>query len=166
MALWHRLCEMSVDDLRSADVPPDGESTDDPWHLTALATKDGLRYPTTVRPWVRRSFNWSRNVAVRSQAVARSYRYIEGDYADAPDIEATWFIDPPYQRVAKGYTYGASDIDFDVLAEWCRSRRGQVIVCEQEGADWLPFRPLVTHSSINNRPTTEVWWLNQTGATS
>jgi hypothetical protein len=32
-------------------------------------------------------------------------------------------------------------IDFRALAKWCRARQGQVIVCENSDALWLPFRP-------------------------
>jgi site-specific DNA-adenine methylase len=56
--------------------------------------------------------------------------------------DATWFIDPPYQKQGEHYHHGASDIDFPALGEWCRKRRGQVIACENDGADWLPFRSL------------------------
>ncbi len=55
---------------------------------------------------------------------------------------ATWFIDPPYQKQGEHYHHGARDIDFPAMGEWCRHRRGQVIVCENDGADWLPFRAL------------------------
>ena len=85
---------------------------------------------------------------------------VEGSYLDAPDVEATWFIDPPYQRAnRRGYLHGASTFNFVGLAEWCRSRRGQVIVCEQEGADWLPFEPLTAVSSHRGAISTEVVWL-------
>ena len=33
------------------------------------------------------------------------------------------------------------DIDFPALGEWCRTRSGQVMVCENVGATWLPFTP-------------------------
>lgn len=71
-----------------------------------------------------------------------------GTYADAPDEQATWFIDPPYRvydtLAGSLYVHGADSIDFDHLADWCRSRRGQVMVCEQHPADWLPFEPFRT----------------------
>jgi len=66
---------------------------------------------------------------------------IEGSYEEAPPWEATWFIDPPYYRAGKHYRFGSDRIDYADLGAWCRSCRGQVIVCEQVGADWLPFRP-------------------------
>lgn len=73
----------------------------------------------------------------------RHWTLIEGNYADAPDIEATWFIDPPYAIAGKHYRFGSDTIDYGQLAGFCRARRGQVIVCENEGADWLPFRPFL-----------------------
>lgn len=61
-------------------------------------------------------------------------------YQDLPDIEATWFIDPPYANDAGDrYRQGSSAIDFQHLGQWCLSRQGQVIVCENQGAAWLGF---------------------------
>jgi hypothetical protein len=60
------------------------------------------------------------------------------DYRDIVDVEATWFVDPPYVGLNH---YRQGDIDYSDLALWCASRTGQVIVCENEGADWLPFEP-------------------------
>ena len=37
-----------------------------------------------------------------------------------------------------GKYYKYNNIDYRHLAEWCKSRKG---LCEQEGADWLPFKP-------------------------
>lgn len=69
----------------------------------------------------------------------RNWDVGEGDYFDAPDIEATWFIDPPYSQQS---LYPYNDIDYGRLADWCRTRKGQVIVCENSDATWLPFQPL------------------------
>lgn len=64
----------------------------------------------------------------------------EGDFADAPNVSATWFVDPPY--VDKGKYYRVPFADFDRLAAWSQSRAGRVIVCEGAEADWLPFEVL------------------------
>ena len=80
-----------------------------------------------------------RRVAEVSSKISH-WKIIEGEYFDAPAIEATWFVDPPYQVQGKRYPCGSSDIDYTHLAKWCQDRPGQVIVCENEGADWLPFR--------------------------
>lgn len=49
-------------------------------------------------------------------------------------------------------------MDFDALATWCRSRTGQVIVCEQQGATWLPFTPLADALNSQGKIKTEVIW--------
>ena len=88
----------------------------------------------------------------------RHWVVIEGDYTLAPDIEATWFIDPPYNNRAGSY-YVHADLDYAVLATWCQSRRGQVIVCENEGATWLPFRTFATlKAGVNGKGSKEVIW--------
>ena len=79
-------------------------------------------------------------IASQVEAI-RHWTIIECDYEQAPAIEATWFIDPPYQVAGKHYRHGSKQIDYAALGDWCRSRRGQVLVCENVGASWLPFRP-------------------------
>lgn len=100
---------------------------------------------------------WSRD---RERIAASLYKIRhwgieQKDYRDIPNEEATWFIDPPYQKVctkANGDRYPHSEIDYEELAEWVRTRRGQVIVCEGAGADWLPFKLLTTvNGNTNNR---------------
>lgn len=73
----------------------------------------------------------------------RHWTLIEGDYTEAPDVPATWFVDPPYIDKGRHYRLGSSALDYAALAEWCQSRRGQVMVCENVGAEWLPFRPFI-----------------------
>ncbi len=74
-----------------------------------------------------------------------------GDYSLAPDVEATWFIDPPYNNQA-GATYRMHEIDYHALGLWAQSRQGQVIVCENKGATWLPFKErLAITRGINAR---------------
>ena len=88
----------------------------------------------------------------------RHWRVIEGDYTEAPDVAATWFIDPPYSNRAGSY-YVHSDLDYARLADWCRSRRGQVMVCENEGAAWLPFTPFATlKPGLNGQGSREFLW--------
>lgn len=62
-----------------------------------------------------------------------------GSYEQLDNENASWFIDPPYQDKGKHYPKSARNINFSDLAEWCRSRSGQVIVCEGPAAKWLPF---------------------------
>jgi hypothetical protein len=96
--------------------------------------------------WSReRGWGWTvrmRHLVASQVDAIKHWRIIEGDYTEAPDVEATWFVDPPYNnRAGSHYPCGSDRIDYAALGEWSRARLGQTIVCENEGADWLPFRP-------------------------
>ncbi len=85
-----------------------------------------------------------------------------GDYMDIENQEATWFIDPPYQFGGEHqYKFGNKSMCFKSLSTWCKSRDGQVIVCENTKADWLPFLPVIGIQGVNQTNTTEAIWTNQ-----
>jgi len=69
----------------------------------------------------------------------KHWRVVNKSYHDADMHAATWFVDPPYQG-KPGRTYRHNKIDYNHLAEWCKTLPGQVMVCENVGADWLPFK--------------------------
>lgn len=109
----------------------------------------------------RRMAGWTpeRRALVASQVAAiKHWKIIEGDYSSAPDVAATWFVDPPYTG-EKGAHYMAAVDDYRALATWCRARQGQVIVCENEGADWLPFTTFkLLKAGVNGTGSREVVW--------
>lgn len=72
------------------------------------------------------------------------------DYKAIPKIEAHWHIDPPYNNYA-GSRYPNSDLNYKELADWCKSLPGFVQVCENDGADWLDFKPLCEVASSRGR---------------
>jgi hypothetical protein len=89
---------------------------------------------------------WGRAVRERiASQLPRIAHWIvkHGAHTSAPSVEATWFIDPPYQTQGRHYPCGSADIDYPALAGWCRRRRGQVMVCENTGARWLPFQHFI-----------------------
>ena len=93
------------------------------------------------------------------------WKIIHGDYTEAPGLEATWFIDPPYQEKGHYYRHGSKGLDYGDLARWCRSRRGQVMVCENDGATWLPFNGFRQQRSTwrpaaGEQTSNEVVWYN------
>jgi len=96
----------------------------------------------------------------------RHWRLIEGDYTEAPDMVATWFIDPPYIKAGKHYSTQFSD--YDDLAAWCRERKGHTMVCENVGATWLPFRPYInikaSEGKHGGKVSKEALWLQETGS--
>ena len=79
----------------------------------------------------------------------------QGCYKDIENVESTWFIDPPYE--VGGYKYKHSEIDFNDLAEWCKNRNGQSIVCENTKATWLPFKPMIKMSGCQTTTTEAIW---------
>lgn len=80
----------------------------------------------------------------------RHWKVYNRSYDEAPDREATWFVDPPYQSEA-GRLYTESDLDYTKLGKWCKSRKGQVIACDVQGSDWLPFEPLAVTGVTNSK---------------
>lgn len=89
----------------------------------------------------------------------KHWKIINGDYRCLANIHATWFIDPPYQVGGKWYV--KSNVNYDVLSKWCKSRNGQSIVCENTNATWLPFRPMKKFSGAYSK-TVEAIWSNKT----
>lgn len=89
----------------------------------------------------------------------RHWKIIEGDYTLAPDIEATWFVDPPYQgKPGRRYVCSMAKLDFSELATWCRSLGRQTIVCESTSATWIPFVPFGETRGMTGAPSREAIW--------
>lgn len=100
----------------------------------------------------RAQLNWGQRAKERIASQLprlEGWRVRDGSYETAPDVEATWFIDPPYGDKGRFYRVGFSD--FAALGPWCEARRGRVLVCERDDATWLPFRPLGSFKSSLGR---------------
>lgn len=135
------------------DIGPEGVAAHDledaeRW-LIGMRLNNGVSHPCNApSAWMRRGTHarsfWGQAIRERiaSQVGAiRHWTVIEGDYTEAPDITATWFVDPPYDCAAgRHYVHGSAGLDFAALGNWCRGLSGQRIVCEAMGATWLPFR--------------------------
>lgn len=153
----------TTDDL---DLPQEAR-----WLIGWWLNKATVQPSKSPSKWVREVTTTGENVwgAGVRERIASQQQYIRhwssscGSYLDIDTPhEYTWFIDPPYQ--VRGSSYKHSDIDYAQLAEWCRGLKGQVIVCENEGATWLPFEPFrdtkATHGSRRTGVSREVVWLN------
>ncbi len=170
VALWHQLLGMTPDVIRAMPDPTAG-GRDDRLLVALAAARTTGDTPEwfDVSPRMAQRF---RPMVNRIASVVDECRHFDvraGDYMDAPMVDATWFVDPPYQyqggrrdRTRGGrYRFGNDLIDYAQLGEWCRSLPGQVIVCEQHGADWLPFRPFLdTVNGLHDRYS-EVVWTNE-----
>lgn len=179
-AVWRYLIRVKPKEILSIpNVDPDG-SVDDlnvcqeaKW-LVGLWLNRGVASPRKkpskwMRDGVRPGSFWGSRVreTIASQVESiRHWQVHNRSYADCPvNRRATWFVDPPYEVTGRYYRFGSNLLDYTELADWCKSRKGQVIVCENAGATWLPFKPLAdvktTRSSYRSR---EVYWLKEPGA--
>lgn len=175
--LWDRLLGMTPDEVLAIEVPEVGSKTSDFLIMTS-ATSNAVarcrqmtvtsRMPKIVETMLRRIAEFLPHVVGKVDVIC-------GDYRDAPDIEATWFIDPPYQPhldkktstktvFPQGMGYSrecsADRIDYAALGEWSMTRKGQVVVVEQEGADWMPFTPLFDAHDSQGKKKREVVWVS------
>jgi hypothetical protein len=90
----------------------------------------------------------------------KHWKFLISDYDIIPNQKATWFIDPPYQFGGEAYVWSNKKLNYYFLSEWCRSRKGQVIVCENTKATWMKFNPIISQKGSVHR-TTEAIWSNQ-----
>lgn len=88
----------------------------------------------------------------------RHWEVRHGSFERTPALpEATYFVDPPYTDKGRHYRFRA--VDYPALGDWCQQLPGDVIVCEQHGASWLPFASLASIKSTRGR-SHEVIWTN------
>jgi site-specific DNA-adenine methylase len=113
-----------------------------------------------VSKWGARDYDRNiKNIAQNLYKI-KHWNIVQDDFINIENQVATWFIDPPYQFGGHKYKFSNKLIDFNYLSKWCKSREGQVIVCENTKADWLPFKPVKSMQGIKFT-TTEAMWSNQ-----
>lgn len=176
-AVWDYLIKVSSEEILAIPDLVEGETVDDlevpqeaKW-LVGLWLNRGVSRPRKspskwMRDGIRPGSFWGKRVreTIASQVdFIRHWKIYNCSYVDLPfSSKATWFVDPPYQVAGQYYQYGSSQVDYSDLAKWCKSRPGQVIVCENNGATWLPFRDLaVTKTTRANRRSREVIWITE-----
>lgn len=176
--VWHYLIHASADEIRAIPDLQPGETVADlaipqeaRWLVGFWLNRGVSRPRTGPSAWMRQQIRpgsfWGPRAreSIASQVdYIRHWRVYNCSYESIGSHvrgDATWFIDPPYQRQGKHYHHGAEGIDYLDLGSWCRTRRGQVIVCENAGADWLAFRPLADVKTTRaNARSLEVVWTN------
>lgn len=92
----------------------------------------------------------------------KHWKIMEGEYTEAPDVVATWFIDPPYQFGGSVYVISNKQIDFQKLAPWIKSRQGQVIACENTKATWMDFKPVKAQRGSLHKTTEAIYCNHET----
>ena len=121
--------------------------------------KTASKWKTVIRP---NTQNYKLQMIADNLHKIKHWNVRQGDFRDLENEVATWFIDPPYQFGGEYYKFGNKNINFKELGEWCMSRNGQVIVCENSKAGWLDFQPLVEMRG-NKFKTTECMYLKSEG---
>jgi site-specific DNA-adenine methylase len=179
--VWKYLIRATAKEILSIPDVPSDSTVDDlgiceeaKW-LVGLWLNRGIAYPRKspskwMRDGIRPGSFWGQRVraTISSQLERiRHWTILNCSYDQAPTEEATWFIDPPYIEAGRHYRFGSAKIDFEQLAEWCRARPGQAIVCENEGATWLPFRHLGSFKTTRTKKLSkEVYWINEWSSSS
>lgn len=132
-----------VDDL--VDFPQETKWLVGFWLQPACSGGDPALKPSSWMKTKNKQLLWGSKVKERIAFQVEHIRHWKvscKDYSDLLNPKATWFIDPPYQWK---YLYGKySYIDYEHLGKYVLNRNGQSIVCEEKGADWLPFTDLIT----------------------
>lgn len=135
-----------------------GEKSSEFLHIIHAATKMAFKYKTIkVTPILERNWEISKRVMASNVHKVKHWQIICGDYSEAPDIQATWFIDPPYKnQPGMGYKCSSEFIDYNVLSEWSLNRKGEIVFCEGEFGDYLPFRTLLELKGVAGKSSKEV----------
>jgi hypothetical protein len=154
-----------ITDVREMALPQEAK-----WLIGFWLNKGNVSPCNIPGKWMRD--NWRPNSfwgeAIRGRIASqlqfiRHWKIANKSYNEVENQKASWFIDPPYQ--ISGVRYRFNKIDFSDLGSWCMERIGQVVVCEQDGAEWLPFIPFRTIKALEGKKgakqSKEVVWLNQ-----
>jgi site-specific DNA-adenine methylase len=168
--LWRWLIAADANEIEA--IPENVDCLDDLPTCTRQEARDlvgfwfvkGSVSPVTKKFAWARTGNWDsqfwgpeiKRRIINQLPYIRHWGVVCEDYRNLPDVEACWFVDPPYQRHGRHYVHGS--IDYRELAFWCHRRRGQLIVCEQEGAEWMNFQKFRTIKSLKSRTSAEVFY--------
>jgi hypothetical protein len=182
-AVWDYLIHVSPDEIRRLPVQFDHIDElrlpqEPKWLIGFWLNKGTVQPSKSPSKWMRDYQSrqpgctyWSPAVIERiAQQVPdiRHWTISQASYETIPDTPATWFIDPPYEVAGRAYRF--HDIDYPALGDWCRSRTGRTVVCENAGAAWLPFRTFRTIKGLEGKrggkKSEEVIWTSEECQTS
>lgn len=164
--IWHYLQSCSVKDILGLPVLPKGFKInremfdcDGQYNLMRfLIVQAAYGGNNVVSKWGAMRFEANRKRVACNLFKIKHWTIKQGEYFDV-DVNkvATWFIDPPYTFGGDKYPMKAKYIDFEHLANWCKQLQGQVIVCENTKANWLPFSPLKKIQGVAHQTTEAIW---------
>lgn len=172
VGLWQYLIKVSQAEILALPDLQTGQSVDDfvlpqeaKWLIGFWLNRGSAQPKKTKTAFSSRTERsqlvWSARARERiasDLSAIRGWTIEHRTYADVPRVEATWFVDPPY--LDKGRYYRFHDINYRQLSKWCESLPGRVVVCENDGALWLPFSPLAEIKSTRGTSKEVVWQHN------
>jgi site-specific DNA-adenine methylase len=164
IAIWQFLINASAEDVLSLPNVYAGlrfdsieNISDAERDLTRFCTNRGEGNKNVASSYGVLSWRSKREKMAKQIELVRHWQIINGEYDCLDNVEATWFIDSPYEN-KQGRKYKFNNLDYEKLAAWCLSRKGQVIVCENENSKhWLPFEPLRSFRGIGKTNTEVVY---------
>jgi len=168
--VWHYLQNASKNDILKLPEMKVGMELDkmnlsdgERLLLGFFAGQGSLEPRNKVSPMAAHSFNTTpnryKNIANNLYKI-KHWKIKQGCYSDIDNVEATWFIDPPYMFGGEHYKKNNKDVNYSDLAKWSKNRKGQVIVCENTKSNWLAFKPMKKLQGVSNTFTTEAIWSN------
>ena len=166
--LWKWLIEsatkediLSLPDMNAGDKVDNFDLSEEERYLIGFCINSGSAQPKKT---VAKYNSWNRaKVEIASNIYKiKHWKITNLSYDELDNVEATWYIDPPYQYGGEWYHSSVNNkkLDFESLSMYCKERLGQTIVCENSKADWLPFKPLVEMNGQLHK-TMEVIWTNE-----
>lgn len=148
--IWKYLQQCSVNDILSLKCPAIGtvigydkyDCNPQRWLVGFMIARVQRTPANTVTSFGAQRFDYDKKRIADGLFKIKHWKIECISYELINDEIATWFIDAPYQFGGETYKESSKKIDFNNLASWCMSRSGQLIVCENTKADWLPFVPI------------------------
>lgn len=162
--IWHHLQKCSIGDIIGLPSIFKGDNIDD---FNISSDEKLLMGFMMVQGacWPQKTLQSFANIDKAKKNISENLFKIKhwkiqlGGYDKIENIEATWFVDAPYQYGGNKYKFSNKKIDFNSLKLWCIERMGQTIVCENTKASWLNFNPICKMTGAKF-VTTEAIWTN------
>jgi len=156
--IWDWLInEATVAEISKLPTLEVGEKSSEFLHIIHAATKMAFKYKTIkTTPVLARNWEISLRVMQENLHKVKHWKIYNKDYQEFENIEATWFIDPPYKgEPGLGYGHSSKHINYDELSKWALSRKGEIICCEGVNGDYLPFVSLKELSGVAGKSSPE-----------
>lgn len=161
--LWKFLQTCSKTDLDGLPILKQGDKlsdynlSNDERNFLGFVVSEGVSSPrNTVTKRASSKVRHKIKATIQVLDKIKHWHLVCGDYRSLKNDTATWFIDPPYENGGEHYPFG-NDLDYEALGCWVEGRRGQVIACENNNANWLPFTRLKEHWGGSKRSTEMIY---------